>query len=168
DNYHVVSCIDNPNPLDHLFGGKTVQNKIPNYKDKDSISNLAKMSYDAYIELSKEADWIDLDENWEKLPFGWEDVGLRGYVFADPDNSTIIIAFKGTSLYLVNGGGPTASKDKLNVSLRKALGIGSNDNLMFSCCCAKIDFTWKGVCGCRMDKKKCNNTCIQNECDAKD
>ncbi|CAG8460168.1 2774_t:CDS:2 [Racocetra fulgida] len=123
DNYHVVSCIDNPNPIDHLFGVKTVQNKIPNYKDKDSISSLAKMSYDAYIELSKEADWLDLDENWEKLPFGWEDVGLRGYVFADPDNSTIIIAFKGTSLHLINGGGPTASKDKLNVSLPSLIAL---------------------------------------------
>ncbi|RIB20486.1 Alpha/Beta hydrolase protein [Gigaspora rosea] len=152
DNYHVVDCIDNPNPIDV----QTIQNKIPNYNNKDSVLNLAKMSYYAYIELSKEAEWIDLDEDWEKLPFGWEDIGLRGYIFADPDNSTIIIAFKGTSLYLVNGGGPTAHKDKLN------------DNLMFSCCCAKIDFTWRGVCGCRMDKMKCNSTCINTESNVKD
>ncbi|CAG8438736.1 2401_t:CDS:2, partial [Scutellospora calospora] len=156
DSYHVVNYIDNPNILGYSIGVQTVQNKIPNYKDRESILSLAKMSYDAYIELSKEAEWIDLDEDWEKLPFGWEDVGLRGYIFADPDNSTIIIAFKGTSLYLVNGGGPTAHKDKLN------------DNLMFSCCCAKVDFTWRGICGCHMGGMKCNDACIRNECDIKD
>lgn len=31
---------------------------------------------------------------------------------------------------------------------------------MFSCCCAKIDFSWTPVCGCYGGKKMCNATCL--------
>ena len=56
-------------------------------------------------------------------PFGWEPDadGFRGHVFATPDNSTVIISVKGTSIFWpIGGGGPTQRKDKLN------------DNLLFS------------------------------------
>ena len=31
-------------------------------------------------------------------PFGWQEPGLRGYIYADNMNETIIVAFKGTSV----------------------------------------------------------------------
>ena len=34
---------------------------------------------------------------------------------------------------------------------------------MFSCCCAKIDITWKGVCGCYKGGWNCDNACLRNE-----
>ena len=83
---------------------------------------------------------------------GWEDDadGFRGYVFATPDNSTVVLSIKGTSLAVVGGGGgPTTKKDKLN------------DNLLFSCCCARVDWTWTTVCGCYRGGWKCNQDCVE-------
>lgn len=54
--------------------------------------------------------------------FGWEEDGLRGHVFASEDNSTLIIAIKGTSAAILGGGGGTSTRDKINVS-RKFAGL---------------------------------------------
>lgn len=52
---------------------------------------------------------------------------MRGHVFSSPDNSTLIIAIKGTALALIGGGGGgTAPKDKLNVSI-PSLGKSTKD-----------------------------------------
>ena len=61
------------------------------------------------------------------------------------DNSTIVLAIKGTTLY-----GPTSKKDKFN------------DNLLFSCCCAMVDITWvfATVCKCFSLDWTCDNTCM--------
>lgn len=92
----------------------------------------------------------------QSYPVGWEPDadGFRGHVFATPDNSTVVLSIKGaasfhrpsyhtsvtvragTSAPYVGDGGPTIEKDK------------QNDNLLFSCCCAYIDWTWRTVCGC--------------------
>lgn len=53
---------------------------------------------------------------------------MRGHVFSSPDNSTLIIAIKGTALALIGGGGGTAPKDKLNVSI-PALGKSTKAQL---------------------------------------
>ena len=34
---------------------------------------------------------------------------------------------------------------------------------MFSCCCAKIDMTWRGICGCHKGGWDCDNTCLHKE-----
>jgi hypothetical protein len=50
-------------------------------------------------------------------PVGWEPDadGFRGHVFVSADNSTVVLAIKGTSAgWLVGGGGPTVRKDRLN------------------------------------------------------
>ena len=47
----------------------------------------------------------------------------------------------------------------------------SNDNLLFSCCCAtqRPDPFWYGsVCDCRTDKFQCNSTCLTQELAQKD
>jgi len=61
----------------------------------------------------------------QTLPFGWgeDDAGLRGHVFADSTNSTLVVSIKGTSLDgPVPKGGSTARLDRIN------------DNKLFSCC----------------------------------
>ena len=47
--------------------------------------------------------------------FGWLENGIRGHVFADETNSTIVIAIKGTSAAIVGGNSPTGHNDKTNV-----------------------------------------------------
>lgn len=61
----------------------------------------------------------------------------------------MIISIKGTSAAVLGRGGPTAKKDKLN------------DNLLFSCCCAKVGFSWTPVCGCYIDGWQCNQNCLE-------
>lgn len=70
-------------------------------------------------------------------------------MFATPDNSTVILSIKGTSAAVWGGAGPTAKKDKLN------------DNLLFSCCCARIDWSWTTVCGCHRGGWKCDQDCLE-------
>jgi lipase ATG15 len=84
---------------------------------------------------------------FQSFPFGWEDPkdGFRGHVFVSSDNSTVILAIKGTILR-----GPTSKKDKFN------------DNLLFSCCCARVDITWifRTVCDCYAKHWRCDDTCL--------
>lgn len=88
----------------------------------------------------------------QSYPFGWEPDadGFRGHIFATPDNSTVVISVKGTSAgWYTGGGGPTTRKDKLN------------DNLLFSCCCARVGPTWSTVCGCYEGNYKCDQGCLE-------
>jgi putative lipase involved disintegration of autophagic bodies len=62
----------------------------------------------------------------------------------------VVVSVKGTSAgWLAGGGGPTVKRDKLN------------DNLLFSCCCAKVGPTWAAVCDCHSGGYKCDQTCLQ-------
>jgi putative lipase involved disintegration of autophagic bodies len=45
-------------------------------------------------------------------------------VFSSADNTTLIIAIKGTSAAILGGGGPTATRDKINVSCLLLLPFG--------------------------------------------
>ena len=56
-----------------------------------------------------------------------------------------MLSIKGTTLQ-----GPTSKKDKFN------------DNLLFSCCCAWVDFSWvfNKVCDCHAKGYQCDSTCL--------
>lgn len=88
----------------------------------------------------------------QSYPFGWEpdQDGFRGHVFANEDNSTVVLSIKGTSAGIVGAGGPTSKKDKLN------------DNLLWSCCCARVDWSWSTVCGCYSGANKCDQNCLED------
>jgi hypothetical protein len=83
----------------------------------------------------------------QTFPVGWEDPadGFRAHVFATPSNSTVVLSIKGTTI-----NGPTSKKDKFN------------DNLLFSCCCARVDLSWvfRQVCGCYRRGWRCDNGCL--------
>ncbi|KAK2460724.1 hypothetical protein APHAL10511_007194 [Amanita phalloides] len=125
----------------------------PDVENRETLLTLAKMTYDAYLEPS-DKEWYELDAQWNKShPFGWEPDadGIRGHVFVSTDNSTVVISIKGTSAgWIVGGGGPTVHNDKLN------------DNLLFSCCCARVGPTWSTVCDCFSGSNRCDQTCIEN------
>ncbi|KAG7092690.1 hypothetical protein E1B28_009022 [Marasmius oreades] len=119
----------------------------PDIGDRHTLAQLARMAGNAYA-LPGRKNWYDLDGAWNSsFPFGWENPedGFRGNVFLSADNSTIVLSIKGTTLQ-----GPTSKKDKFN------------DNLLFSCCCARVDFTWvfRTVCDCYMHSRTCGNTCL--------
>ncbi|KAF5000400.1 hypothetical protein FGRMN_1730 [Fusarium graminum] len=103
----------------------------PDIKDKDTVLTLAIMTANAYVEHETDADWEDVGQRWNRsADFGWESDGLRGHVFVDDTNSTIIIGLKGTTTAVFDGEG-TTTNDKVN------------DNLFFSCCCAQQgQWTW--------------------------
>lgn len=136
----------------------------PDIENRHTLQHLARMSGNAYA-LPGQKNWYEIDEAWntvrmlafertgnliiylKSFPFGWEDTadGFRGHVFVSSDNSTIILAIKGTTLQ-----GPTSKKDKFN------------DNLLFSCCCAMVDFSWifSTVCDCFRLNWRCDETCL--------
>ncbi|KIY64425.1 alpha/beta-hydrolase [Cylindrobasidium torrendii FP15055 ss-10] len=123
----------------------------PDIESREVLLALAKMSSNAYLQPN-ETGWYELGANWTSTyPFGWEPDadGFRGQVFATPDNQTVVLSIKGTSAAFIGGGGPTAKKDKIN------------DNLLFSCCCAHVDWTWTTVCGCHRGGWKCDQDCLE-------
>ncbi|EKM83324.1 hypothetical protein AGABI1DRAFT_34145 [Agaricus bisporus var. burnettii JB137-S8] len=125
----------------------------PDVSNREVLITLAKMTANAYVE-PKDSEWYDLKDRWNNShPFGWSptDNGFRGHVFVSEDNSTVVVSVKGTSApWIAGGGGPTMKKDKLN------------DNLLFSCCCARVGPTWSTVCGCYNGSNRCEQTCIED------
>jgi putative lipase involved disintegration of autophagic bodies len=88
---------------------------IPDVTDLVTVTTLAKIANNAYIEVPRTFDWIDVGAPWNlSSDFGWEKNGLRGHVFASEKNETIIISLKGTSPAVFLGGG-TGGNDKVNV-----------------------------------------------------
>lgn len=87
----------------------------PNVTDKTAVTNLAKVSANAYVRIPDSEGWYDVGHKWNmSTDFGWEENGLRGHVFANKDNSTIVVAMKGTSPPFV-GGSDTSTNDRINV-----------------------------------------------------
>ncbi|KAL4996993.1 putative lipase atg15 [Aspergillus recurvatus] len=121
----------------------------PNVTDKRTVLTFAKMTANDYIEVPGTEDWQDINGKLNySTSFGWQNDGLRGHIYADDTNSTIVISLKGTSPALFDGAG-TTTNDKVN------------DNLYFSCCCGQGgSYLWREVCDCQKSAFNANLTCI--------
>ncbi|KAI3337332.1 alpha/beta-hydrolase [Xylariaceae sp. AK1471] len=122
----------------------------PNITDKETVLTMALIASNAYVESPDLPDWDEVGEPFNRsADFGWETDGLRGHVWGDETNSTIVIGLKGTSPAVFDGEG-TTTNDKIN------------DNLFFSCCCGQQgQWTYKQVCDCATGTYSCNNTCVR-------
>lgn len=128
----------------------------PNYTDKATVVTFAKMAANAYVTEPWTGEWKDVKGGFNYTEnFGWELDGLRGHIYADTTNKTVVIGLKGTTMAVFDGA-DTTSNDKLN------------DNLFGSCCCAQNGpYTWKVVCDCMTSAYNCNNTCLVKSLRAK-
>ncbi|RPB13545.1 alpha/beta-hydrolase [Morchella conica CCBAS932] len=122
----------------------------PNITDKATVLSLARIAQAAYVEVEGGDGWMDVGNSYNVTgDFGWEGDGLRGHIFSDETNSTIIIGLKGTSPAVFDGP-ETTTNDKIN------------DNLLFSCCCARVSRWWKTVCDCFSGTAyTCDNICLK-------
>jgi len=121
----------------------------PDTTDKQTVLNLAYIAANSYVPDRGDVQWSNVSQGYNhSLAFGWEGDGLRGHIFADEGNKTIIIGLKGTSPAVFDGDG-TTTRDKVN------------DNLFFSCCCAQGgQYFWRQVCDCQTSTYSCNSTCL--------
>ncbi|KAK3070712.1 putative lipase atg15 [Teratosphaeriaceae sp. CCFEE 6253] len=121
----------------------------PNVTDKQSVLTFAKMASNAYVQDHTAADWKDVKGGFNYTDdFGWQQDGLRGHIFADEKNATVVIGLKGTSPAVFDGA-DTTGNDKLN------------DNLFGSCCCGQGgQYLWKQVCDCMTSTYTWNSTCL--------
>ncbi|KAJ8108138.1 hypothetical protein OPT61_g8379 [Boeremia exigua] len=124
----------------------------PDVEDKDTVISLASMSEDAYKPGPEDPEWMDVDKDFNSsVPFGWDESGIRGHVFSDDMNSTIILSVKGTTVAMFEGNG-TSGHDK------------DNDNLFGSCCCGQGgSYWWKQSCDCKTDTYTCDDKCVREE-----
>ncbi|QLL31091.1 hypothetical protein HG536_0A09080 [Torulaspora globosa] len=134
---------------------------VPNVTDKDTIISLALMSSNAYVKIPHTGDWRNISSPWNKSQsdgFGWDDDGLRGHVFVNEEANIVILSFKGTSAQGLPGYGvdETTANDKIN------------DNLLFSCCCARVSYLWTTVCDCYTKSYTCDEACLEKELRKKD
>ncbi|KAF2828898.1 alpha/beta-hydrolase [Ophiobolus disseminans] len=121
----------------------------PNVTDKETVLSFARMASNAYILEPNTGEWEDVGSGFNYTEdFGWESDGLRGHIFADTENSTVVIGLKGTSPAMFDGS-ETTTNDKIN------------DNLFFSCCCGQGgQYLWRQVCDCQTKAYTCNSTCL--------
>lgn len=121
----------------------------PNVTDKDTVLTFARMASNAYILEPNTGAWEDVKGGFNYTEdFGWQTDGLRGHIFADTTNETVVIGLKGTTPALFDGS-ETTTNDKIN------------DNLFFSCCCGQGgQYLWRQVCDCQTSVYTCNSTCL--------
>ncbi|KAF4630040.1 hypothetical protein G7Y89_g8102 [Cudoniella acicularis] len=124
----------------------------PDITDKDTILTFAQMAANAYVATPDQGDWKDVEGGFNRTDdkgFGWDSDGLRGYLYADETNSTVVIGIKGTTMAIWDGDG-TTTHDK------------ENDNLFFSCCCGQQGSSfYRTVCDCATGTYTCNLTCLK-------
>ncbi|OZJ03751.1 hypothetical protein BZG36_03069 [Bifiguratus adelaidae] len=111
------------------------KHRLPNMTDLTTISNLAKMSNNAYNADEGGNDWYaldpdedaDVEQRWRvNATFGWDYPGVRGHIFGDEANRTL-------------------------------------DNLLFSCCCGKAATPYKAVCDCAERRPNvCKQECVED------
>ncbi|KAJ6108576.1 lipase atg15 [Penicillium sp. IBT 18751x] len=121
----------------------------PKISDRETVLTFAKMTANDYIEEPGTQDWHTIHGQFNySTSFGWKGDGLRGHIYSDKSNSTIVISLKGTSPALFDGAG-TTTNDKVN------------DNLFFGCCCGQGgSYLWRQSCDCQTATYKANLTCI--------
>lgn len=128
----------------------------PNITDRETVISLALMSSNAYVRTPHTGDWrnITLPWNHTKSPgIGWNGDGIRGHVFYNDVDNIVVLTLKGTSAHGLPGSGidETTANDKLN------------DNILFSCCCARVSYLWTTACNCFMKSNTCDEICLENE-----
>ncbi|KAI9755639.1 MAG: hypothetical protein M4579_004212 [Chaenotheca gracillima] len=129
----------------------------PDHTDKQTVLTFARAAANAYVEEPGTGEWEDVNGGFNySQSFGWQEDGLRGHIFVDPTNSTVIMGLKGTSMAVFDGAG-TTSNDK------------ENDNLFSGCCCGQGGrYLWKQVCDCATGTFTCNQTCLVKELKSED
>ncbi|KAG0152346.1 hypothetical protein CROQUDRAFT_667247 [Cronartium quercuum f. sp. fusiforme G11] len=143
----ILAILERDGPVD--LGWQDSEIEMPDVTHLKTLSSLAKMTNDAYT-IPDDDRWVDPGKKWNiSNSFGWEQDGLRGHVFATADNKSVVIAIKGTSAGLLGNGGSTGANDKLN------------DNLLFSCCCARVSWSWSTVCDCYQGPYQCRQSCVE-------
>ncbi|EDO18770.1 hypothetical protein Kpol_1028p44 [Vanderwaltozyma polyspora DSM 70294] len=145
--------------IDWVEGGEVVV--VPDITDKNTVVSLALMSSNAYVRLPYTDDWRNVSLPWDSNDtpgYGWESNGIRGHVFVNDLENIVVISIKGTSAQGLPGSGEdeTTGNDKLN------------DNLLFSCCCARVSYLWTTVCDCYLKSYTCDETCLEQAIKEKD
>ncbi|CAI4301401.1 BCN_G0006450.mRNA.1.CDS.1 [Saccharomyces cerevisiae] len=133
----------------------------PNITDRGTVVSLALMSSNAYVRIPQTGDWRNVTEPWnetEPEDFGWDGDGIRGHVFYNEVENIVVLSIKGTSAQGLPGSGEdeTTGNDKIN------------DNLLFSCCCARVSYLWTTVCDCYVKSYTCDESCLEKELRRKD
>lgn len=124
---------------------------LPEPDDHGTVLSFAKMAANSYVARTMEG-WRNSSDYSDDDGFGWNSTGLRGHVFTNDKKTIVVISFKGTSTIL--HGGETVARDKYM------------DNVMFSCCCARVDISWTPVCGCYAGstggRSICDGRCLED------
>jgi lipase ATG15 len=83
----------------HLAADEWTVDEVPspNATDKETVLSMARMAANAYVLDNQGDGWYDIGPGFNYTDdFGWKDDGLRGHVFVDDTNKTVVISVKGT------------------------------------------------------------------------
>jgi lipase ATG15 len=69
----------------------------PNVTHRETVLSMARMAANAYVLDNQGDGWLDVGSGFNYTDdFGWKNDGIRGHIFADEQNKTVIVALKGT------------------------------------------------------------------------
>jgi lipase ATG15 len=153
----------------------------PNITDKETLLILANMAFDSYIDDPTSKDWHPVHD-YSPTGFGWNESSLRGYVFVashtdqdeddnkDNDKNKNNTSVDDPPLIIISIKGSTLNFDRflpLSLADHPPSTVDDDktmDNLFFSCCCAKVDPTWRPICECPLENTThhCQSTCLHS------
>ncbi|KGG51403.1 lipase [Mitosporidium daphniae] len=120
--------------------------KMPAVDDKETIKSLAKMASNSFLSRANADIPLDpFDESEEE----WDEQAIRGYVYTNPSRKLVVFS--------IDANVPYHTSSDVSIEADKF-----NNNLMFSCCCARVDFTWTPVCPCFVSGSSCNKRCLSD------
>lgn len=142
----------------------------PNVESRETLLELAKMTNNAYLEPD-ETGWCSLNGTWNVVrlfhpsPFTWWIKHVQ----------SSLILWMGTRQwwnswsrlrYIWQLNSRRFDQRHFCRCIRWRWTYSEkknkfNDNLLFSCCCARIDWTWTTVCGCYRGGWKCHQNCLE-------
>ncbi|KGO77000.1 Lipase, class 3 [Penicillium italicum] len=97
----------------------------PNITDKQTVLTFAQMTANDYIEEPGTGQWHTIHGKFNYSgSFGWQKDGLRGHIYSDKTNKTVVISLKGTSPALFDG--TVESMTDENRYYRAAIDLYSN------------------------------------------
>jgi len=129
--------------------------------DYNTVSDLAKMSYNVYYDINHK-NWLNTTLN-NVIDVSVSNDTIRAYLFTNNEKTNTVIAFKGTSTYWTNNNNKlnemsyNSQNHKNMCMLSSSVNDKYNDNLFFSCCFYKQNSLFENC-------KTCNNTEIYSCC----
>lgn len=161
--------------------------ETPNISSVATLSALAKMTSNAYVNVD-DKDWFDLDGKWNVVGTAFASTASWAHGTTQTDRLVWLGAQRSPWSHLckcrqfhhrccgqrnvsnfhrrwrkhrAQRQDQCRSCFPMNARRPRKLKLKLQDNLFFSCCCARVDWSWSTVCDCYDGSYTCKEDCLE-------